>query len=219
MEFSKISSTSDACINEESQPGHLLYECLDSCLLNSHLSDINGVKFPGAFGREPIGTVWKAWTAVSIFASSDLDLGKKIGLYREGATCLDAKSLEKALLLAFEKCTSWTESICSKSGVKKHAPVRSYDVQKLYDEALKAVKLEMALTEKSQWPRKHGPVAFLAPRCAGSLEKDGLRCGVMTKVIVQFSQLKGAREAEELPSLDHRLATRSEKKTKPLRVQ
>ena len=69
-------------------------------------------------------------------------------------------------------------------------PVNSYDVTKMYDEALKTFKSKMALTEKSQRPQKQGPVAFLAPKCAAALERDGLQNGLQTKVVTHFSQFK-----------------------------
>ncbi|KIH68114.1 hypothetical protein ANCDUO_01552 [Ancylostoma duodenale] len=55
----------------------------------------------------------------------------------------------------------------------------------MYDEALRSLKLDMALAERSQRPMKEGPIGFLAPRCAAALEKDGLQGGIQTKLAVK----------------------------------
>ncbi|KAL6727072.1 hypothetical protein Aduo_008986 [Ancylostoma duodenale] len=175
--YIKGQKRTDAYITEVAQPGYLPHECLVRCLLRSQLNEIEGISFPGAFGRETVGTVWKAWVACSIFGRTDVDLGGKIKLYREGAICIEAKALEKVLKFAFDKCTTWTEFICSRSGVRKHTPVESYEVTRMYDKALKSLKLDMVLAERSQRPMKEGPVGFLAPRCAAALERDGLQGG------------------------------------------
>lgn len=171
-----------------------MHECLDGCLLQSQLSEIQGISFPGAFGRDTVGTIWKAWIACSIFGRTDVDLGEKIKLFGEGAVCIEAKALEKVLRFAFDKCTTWTEFICSRSGVQRHTPVESYEITKMYDEALKALKLDMALAERNRRPTKEGPVGFLAPRCAAALERDGLQGGIQTRVVVQFNQLPSILE-------------------------
>ncbi|EYC18252.1 hypothetical protein Y032_0028g1760 [Ancylostoma ceylanicum] len=179
-----------AVITSETQPGHLLFQCLDGCLMQAKLSDIAGVEFPGAFANEPVGTVWKAWIASSIFGRHDIDLPKKIKLFRRGNTCLDETALKPILKLAYNRCTAWTEFLCSTECISEHKDIDKFSVQQMYDDALRNFKDELAKENQNTPTVKEGPVGFAAPECAAVLERDGMKGGVQTAVVKTFKDLR-----------------------------
>ncbi|KHJ98166.1 hypothetical protein OESDEN_01855 [Oesophagostomum dentatum] len=178
-----------AVIKTENQPGHLRFQCLDSCLMNVKLSEIKEVCFPGAFSSEPVGTIWKAWVASSIFSRSDLDLATKIRYYRQGAICLDEAALKPILKLAYEKCTAWTEFVCTTEKIKEHEKIEKFAVESMYEVAFQALKRELAEDEKANRLAKEGPTGFTAPEWAAVLEKDDIKGGVDTTVVRTFKDI------------------------------
>ncbi|XGW15120.1 hypothetical protein V3C99_000979, partial [Haemonchus contortus] len=179
-----------ALLAASSQPGHLLHQCLNECLFKTKLAEISDVVFPGAFANEPVGTVWKAWIACSIFGRKDIDVTKKIKLYRQGIICLDETALKIVLRFAYEKCTEWTEFLCETDVIRKHAPIEEYCVEDMYNRALKEMKNE--LNEESRETRavKEGPTMYAAPECAAVLESDGMRGGIQTTIVKTFKALQ-----------------------------
>ncbi|KHJ94799.1 hypothetical protein OESDEN_05268 [Oesophagostomum dentatum] len=122
----QIMKNAGTSLTSETQPGHLRFQCLDQCLMESRLADIPDVAFPGAFAKEPVGTVWKAWIATRIFSRHDIDLPTKIRLFRRGAVCLDEVALKPVLKLAYNRCTAWTEFICSRESIASHKEVEGF---------------------------------------------------------------------------------------------
>ncbi|KHJ98093.1 hypothetical protein OESDEN_01922 [Oesophagostomum dentatum] len=179
-----------AVIKNATTPGHLRFQCLDGCLVGAKLSAIKDVTFPGAFAKEPIGIVWKAWVAASIFSRSDLDLSKKIRFYRQGAICLDENALKPILRLAYEKCTAWTEFICTTERIQEHEKVERFAIERMYDEARQALKNELEEETRATRPQKEGPTGFAAPERAAAMENDGVREGLHTVVARIFKELR-----------------------------
>ncbi|VDL80562.1 unnamed protein product [Nippostrongylus brasiliensis] len=146
--------------------------------------------FPGAFAKMPIGSLWNAWRAASIFVRTDVDMTSKIKFWRGGAVCLDEEALQKVLRLAYEKCLDWTEFVCVTEGIRKHEKIDAYGFERTYDAALKKLKKELAAEEKAKRPIKEGPTAFAAPASAALLEKDGPGRGISTRVATSFTKLR-----------------------------
>lgn len=178
-----------AMLTMEKQPGHLLYQCLDECLMKAKLSEIPHSTFPGAFANESVGTFWKAWIASSIFGRQDIDIAQKIKLYRQGAVCLNGKALKNILKFAYDRCTTRTEFLCETHSIRKHQPMEKHHVEDLYDAALKGLKEELNEESKESKPIKDGPVLFAAPDCAALLENDGIRGGIRTEVVNGVSSM------------------------------
>ncbi|EYB96270.1 hypothetical protein Y032_0152g2897 [Ancylostoma ceylanicum] len=158
--------------------------------MDAKLADIKDVCFPGAFAKEPIGTVWKGWVASSIFSRSDLDTTTKIRFYRQGAICLDEGALKPVLRLAYERCASWTQFVCENEGINEHEKVEKFVVEKMYDAALQALKKDLDEEIKQTRPQKDGPLGFAAPEWASTLEKDGMKGGIHTVVVRSFKELR-----------------------------
>lgn len=57
----------------------------------------------------------------------------------------------------------------------------------MYDEALKAMMLDMASAERDRRFTKDGLIGFPAFQCAMALERDGLREGIQTKVVATYA--------------------------------
>lgn len=178
-----------AMLTMEKQPGHLLNQCLDECLMKAKLSEIPHTTFPGAFANESVGTFWKAWIASSIFGRQDIDIAQKIKLYRQGAVCLNGKALKNILKFAYDRCTTWTEFLCETHSIRKHQPMEKHHVEDLYDAALKELKEELNEESKESKPIKDGPVLFAAPGCAALLENDGIRGGIRTEFVNGVSSM------------------------------
>ncbi|EYC27464.1 hypothetical protein Y032_0009g745 [Ancylostoma ceylanicum] len=179
-----------ATIRTKADKGHLLYVCKDDCFNETRLGDLKGIQFPGAVAKQPIGSMWNAWRAASIFVRTDIDTASKIKFWKDGAMCLDEEALGKVLRVAYDRCLDWTEFICVTEGIKKHEKIDAYGFEKTYDSALKKLKSELQTEEKERRPIKEGPTAFAAPASAALLEKDGPRRGISTKVTTTFKQLR-----------------------------
>ncbi|EYC34973.1 hypothetical protein Y032_1220g3764 [Ancylostoma ceylanicum] len=187
-----ISCSRGATIRTKADKGHLLYVCKDDCFNETRLGDLKGIQFPGAVAKQPIGSMWNAWRAASIFVRTDIDMASKIKFWKDGAMCLDEEALGKVLRVAYDRCLDWTEFICVTEGIKKHEKIDAYGFEKTYDSALKKLKSELQTEEKERRPIKEGPTAFAAPASAALLEKDGPRRGISTKVTTTFKQLREA---------------------------
>lgn len=94
------------------EKGHLEYTCQDGCLKEATLGDIEGIQLPGTLAKKPLGTLWNAWRAASIFIRTDIDTAMKIKFWKDGAVCLDEEALQRVLRMAYERCLDWTEFIC-----------------------------------------------------------------------------------------------------------
>ncbi|VDP37330.1 unnamed protein product [Heligmosomoides polygyrus] len=106
------------------EKGHLMFICEYGCFNGVTLKDIERCNFPGAVGKEPVSSLWAAWIATSIFQRTDIGLGEKIRLHREGAICLDGGALKDVLKMANNKCIDWTDWLfkvaTSRSPIMKH---------------------------------------------------------------------------------------------------
>ncbi|KHJ79738.1 hypothetical protein OESDEN_20606, partial [Oesophagostomum dentatum] len=185
-----LESFKGTSLTSETQPGHLRFQCLDQCLMEARLADIPDVAFPGAFAKEPVGTVWKAWIATSIFSRHDIDLPTKIKLFRRGAVCLDEAALKPVLKLAYNRCTAWTEFICSTESIASHKEIEGFFVHAMYDKAFQDLKRELQDENRRPQTVKSGPVGFAAPECAVVLERDGMKGGIQTAVVRNFKELR-----------------------------
>ncbi|VDO66202.1 unnamed protein product [Haemonchus placei] len=177
-------------IRAKSDKGHLEYTCGDGCLNDVKLGELAGIQFPGAFSQKPMGSLWNAWRAASIFIRMDLDMASKIKFWKDGAVCLDEEALQIVLRVAYSKGLDWTEFICMTDGIRKHEKIASYGFEKTYDSALKKLKKELEEDEKKKRQIKQGPTAFAAPASAALLEKDGPKRGITTRVVTSFKQLR-----------------------------
>ncbi|VDP07470.1 unnamed protein product [Heligmosomoides polygyrus] len=181
---------SGAVLKSRSEKGHLNYECKDGCLkTTTTLGELVGIQFPGALANRPIGTLWEAWRAASVFVRGDIDVASKIKFWKEGAVCLDEEALVSVLRIAYDKCVDWTEFVCATDGIKKHERIDGYGFETTYDSALKKLKISLEEEVKAKRPIKDGPTGFAAPACGVFLE-DGLRRGIATRVATTFRQLR-----------------------------
>ncbi|KIH57010.1 hypothetical protein ANCDUO_12806 [Ancylostoma duodenale] len=108
--------------------------------------------------------------------------------------CLDAETLFRILLLAYENYTEWTEFICSMNSIEKHVAIESNCVED-YRVTFARVKEEVAAEAKKNRTPKEGPTGFAAPESAFLLEKDEPRAGLVTRVATSFAQLQKVFES------------------------
>lgn len=109
----------------EKQLEHLLYQCLDECLIKAKVSEIPHKTFPSAFASESVRTVWKAWIASSIFERQDIDTAQKTKLCRQGGLCLNGRALKNILQFAYDRCTTLTEFLRGTNCIRKHQQVEN----------------------------------------------------------------------------------------------
>lgn len=171
------------------EKGHLMFICEDGCFNGVTLKDIERCNFPGAVGKEPVSSLWAAWIATSIFQRTDIGLGEKIRLHREGAICLDGGALKDVLKMAYNKCIDWTDFISNTRSIAQHAPIQGRYFEESYNEALRAVRQELSDDEIKSRPQKEGPVGYLAGEGALALEKDGQKGDIVTKMATTFERL------------------------------
>ncbi|VDP44095.1 unnamed protein product [Heligmosomoides polygyrus] len=171
------------------EKGHLMFKCSDGCFDDAKLRDIPNCSFPGAVAREPITTLWDAWLATSIFQRTDISLGEKIKLHREGAACYEASALKNVLKMAFDKCIDWTDFITNTQRIRQHGSIQGHHFESSYDEALQTVRKELTEDAIRSRPQKKGPIGFMAGEGALPLEKDGQRGDVVTKMVTTFDRL------------------------------
>ncbi|VDO97997.1 unnamed protein product [Heligmosomoides polygyrus] len=181
---------SGAGLKSSSEKGHLNYKYKDGCLKTTMLGELVGIQFPAALANRPIGTLWEAWRAASVFVRGDIDAASKIKFWKEGAVCLDEEALVSVLRLADDKCVDWTEFVCVTDGIKKHERTDDYGFETTYDSALKKLKRSLGKEEKAKKPIKDGPTGFAAPARGALLEKDGVKRGIATRVATTFRQLR-----------------------------
>ncbi|VDO62575.1 unnamed protein product [Heligmosomoides polygyrus] len=141
IDLCAVQETSGATLLSPLEKGHLMFKCDDGCFDDVKLKDIPNCSFPGA--REPIATLWDAWLATSVFQRTDISLGEKIKLHREGATCYDASALKNVLKMAYDKCIDWTEFITNTQKIRQHGSIQGHHFESSYDEALRAVRDEV----------------------------------------------------------------------------
>ncbi|VDK52496.1 unnamed protein product, partial [Cylicostephanus goldi] len=180
---------SGAVLASKDQKGHLQFTCKDGCLNKIRLGQLKGIFFPGALANQPLGTIWDAWRAASIFIRTDIDMSEKIQFWRDGAVLLEEEALQKLLKVAYENCFEWTEFVCMTSGIRKHEKINDFGFETIYDAALKKMKTDLQNEERDRRVIKDGPVAFAAPPYASLLEKDGPGIGILTKVVRSFRHL------------------------------
>uniref|UniRef100_A0A7I5E5B3 RNA-directed DNA polymerase n=1 Tax=Haemonchus contortus TaxID=6289 RepID=A0A7I5E5B3_HAECO len=171
------------------EKGHLLYKCSDGCLEGATLGDIEGVSFPGAVAKEEVGSLWNAWLACSIFRRRDIDVGRKIRLHREGHVCGDASSLQLVLKFAYARCIDWTDFICNTKEIADHSIIENQDVRHVYTEALRKLREDIEERSVKEEQPKKGPVLYVSFEGANPMERDGVRGGIVTKVVQGFDHL------------------------------
>uniref|UniRef100_A0A7I4Y522 CCHC-type domain-containing protein n=1 Tax=Haemonchus contortus TaxID=6289 RepID=A0A7I4Y522_HAECO len=171
------------------EKGHLLYKCSDGCLEGATLGDIEGVSFPGAVAKEEVGSLWNAWLACSIFRRRDIDVGRKIRLHREGHVCGDASSLQLVLKFAYARWIDWTDFICNTKEIADHSIIENQDVRHVYTEALRKLREDIEERSVKEEQPKKGPVLYTSFEGANPMERDGVRAGIVTKVVQGFDHL------------------------------
>ncbi|VDP35703.1 unnamed protein product [Heligmosomoides polygyrus] len=179
-----------ARLTSAAEKGHLMFQCVDECFSKTTLGDIDGVVFPGAYGRQPFSDVWTAWKAASIFIREDLPVAQKIRLFKDRAVVLDAEALRRILKLAYSVCTEWTEFICTTGAIAKHEAIEDNCVLDFCQNAFEQVKEDLKKEARTARKPKEGPTGFAAPETAHLMEKDGPRCGLITKVVLSYGALK-----------------------------
>ncbi|VDO22662.1 unnamed protein product [Heligmosomoides polygyrus] len=179
-------------IKARTDRGHLQYACEDDCFGKLTLSDIQGISFPGAYGRRPFRDLWSAWKTASIFVRTDISVPQKIQYVKEGVVVLDAAALCEILRLAYNTCTDWTEFLCATRRIAAHPAIEENSITEFYRVAFE--KLKQDLKEESQAARKvkQGPIGFAGPETAWLLEKDGPRGSLITKAVTTYAGLRDA---------------------------
>ncbi|VDO87056.1 unnamed protein product [Heligmosomoides polygyrus] len=192
VEWTRVVETVEraAALTSPAERGHILFQCVDECFSATKLRDIEGVAFPGAFGRQPFGDIWSAWKTTSIFIREDLTVARKIELYRERAVVLDVEALRRILKLAYSVCTEWTEFVLATNKIAKHEPVENNNVVEFYRAAFEQLKRDLEKDSRAARKEKQGPTGYAAPEAALLLERDGPRGGLITKVVTSYGALK-----------------------------
>ncbi|XGW07223.1 hypothetical protein V3C99_017056 [Haemonchus contortus] len=174
--------------------GHLQFQCVDDCFAKTTLSDIQGIQFPGAYGRQPFGDPWTAWKTASIFIRKELTTMQKVELVRNRAVSLDTEALRKVLTVAYSVCTEWTEFICTTRSIAKHESIDQNCVIDFYRIAFEDLKKELQKDEREARSWRKGPTGFAAPEEALLMERDGSKGGLTTKVVSTYKQLRNTLE-------------------------
>ncbi|KIH44622.1 hypothetical protein ANCDUO_25352, partial [Ancylostoma duodenale] len=92
--------------------------------------------------------------------------------------------------MAYERCTAWTEFLCETERIKEHEKVENLNVEKMYNDAPRALKQDLKEGTKEVRPIKDGPAGFAAPEWASTLERDGMKSGIHTVVVRNFKELR-----------------------------
>ncbi|XGW34012.1 hypothetical protein V3C99_018064 [Haemonchus contortus] len=181
--------TEEGALRSSNRVKKLRYECKDGCLKETCFGDLKDIVFPGAFAKEPLGSLWRAWVAASILIRNDMNAAEKIKAWKKGVICLDAEALQRVLRLAYDRCKDWTEFLYVTDGISKHDRIDDYCFDRTYDEALKNLKRDLDEQEKNRRSKKQGPTAFAAPENALLLERVGSRRGIIAKFATSFEIL------------------------------
>ncbi|VDL72315.1 unnamed protein product [Nippostrongylus brasiliensis] len=166
------------------------YMCKERCFDKILLSELQGISFPGAYGRQSFGDLWNAWKIASIFIRTDVSVAQKIQYHKNGVVVLDAGALCSVLRLAYDTCTDWTEFLCTTKRIVTHPAIEENCVIDFYRVALEKLKQELKEESRAARQMKQGPVGFAGPETALLLERDGPRGGLITKVVTTYSGLK-----------------------------
>ncbi|KIH66496.1 hypothetical protein ANCDUO_03173 [Ancylostoma duodenale] len=91
--------------------------------------------------------------------------------------------------MAYKKCIDWTDFLCNTKAITQHVAIDCHYFDSSYDEALKALRVELEEESERSRPKKTGPMSHAAGARAMLLEKDGQRGAIVTKVVASFDKL------------------------------
>ncbi|KAK6025948.1 hypothetical protein OSTOST_08136 [Ostertagia ostertagi] len=123
-----------------------------------------------------------------------------------GGEKLDDELMRIVLKFVYGKCIEWTDIICNAKSIAEHTSIENHQVHRSYSEALQKLREEIDEQVVRERPRKTGPVLFAAFEGANPMEKDGVRSGILTKVIHGWDRLVEVLESWKTSSVGHRLA-------------
>ncbi|XGW16660.1 hypothetical protein V3C99_001814, partial [Haemonchus contortus] len=172
-----------AVLASSKDKGHIQYQCQDNCFAKATLADIEGIHFPGAYGKKPFEDIWSAWKAASIFIRKEMTISQKIAFFKQGVVSLDEEALRRILKLAYSLCLDWTEFICTTPSVAKHEVIEGNCIIDFYRGVFERLKMDLAHESGATRKLKDGPTGFAAPESALLLETDGPKGGLTTKVV------------------------------------
>ncbi|VDP50348.1 unnamed protein product [Heligmosomoides polygyrus] len=110
-------------------------------------------------------------------------------MHRKGHVCFDAESLRIVLKFTFGKRVDWTDFLCNTKHIIGNTPIENHHVHRSYDQALQMVRKEIEDHVARSRPRKSGPIGYATFEGANPIERDGLRGGIITKVVSNFERL------------------------------
>uniref|UniRef100_A0A7I4YKX2 RNA-directed DNA polymerase n=1 Tax=Haemonchus contortus TaxID=6289 RepID=A0A7I4YKX2_HAECO len=166
-----------AVLASSKDKGHIQYQCQDNCFAKATLADIEGIHFPGAYGKKPFEGIWSASKAASIFIRKEMTISQKIAFFKQGVVLLDEEALRRILKLAYSLCLDWTEFICTTPSVAKHEVIEGNCIIDFYRGAFERLKMDLADESGATRKLKDGPAGFAAPESALLLETDGPKGG------------------------------------------
>ncbi|VDO20796.1 unnamed protein product [Haemonchus placei] len=122
-----------AVIDSRECKGHWQYECKDGCQEETCFGDLKDIMFPGAFAKEPLGSLQRAWVVACTFIRNDMNTAEKIKAWKKGvAGCLDAEALQRVLQVVYDRCKDCAEllHIYTTDGISKYERIDYYSFKR-----------------------------------------------------------------------------------------